>query len=51
MTLWRRENPESDEHAELIAIDKYVLGEGKPVLPVRCDPLDETEPAERGSSR
>jgi hypothetical protein len=29
MTLWRRENPESDDHAELTIIDKYVLGEGQ----------------------
>lgn len=29
MTLWRRENPESDDHAELAVIDKYVLGQGQ----------------------
>ncbi|MGA2391900.1 MAG: hypothetical protein ABSH03_00950 [Candidatus Lustribacter sp.] len=29
MTLWRRENPESDDHAELTVIDKYVLGPGQ----------------------
>lgn len=29
MTLWRRENPESEDHAELAAIDKYVLAQGQ----------------------
>ena len=29
MTLWRRENPESDAHAELTVIDRYVLGQGQ----------------------
>ena len=29
MTLWRRENPESDDHAELAVMDKYALGQGQ----------------------
>ena len=29
MTEWRRVNPESDEHAELVAMSKYSLGPGQ----------------------
>jgi hypothetical protein len=29
MTLWRRMNPESDDHAELGVAEKYRLGEGQ----------------------
>jgi hypothetical protein len=34
MTLWRRVNPETDDHAELTIADTYVLGEGQ----ARCYP-------------
>ena len=29
MTLWRRVNPKSDAHAEIEAVDEYLLGEGQ----------------------
>jgi len=29
MTLWRRENPDSDDHAELTVADKHVLAPGQ----------------------
>ena len=29
MTEWRRVNPQSDDHAELVAISKYSLGAGE----------------------
>jgi hypothetical protein len=29
MTLWQRTNPETDAHAELAAVDTYILAEGQ----------------------